>query len=60
MDSTISKEDRERIDQGIRNKYKDFLAILEQAGFQDAELVAETGFNSSPKTKGVLFRALKP
>ena len=30
------------------------------AGFEDAELVAETGFNSSPKTKGTLFRAKKP
>jgi alkylhydroperoxidase/carboxymuconolactone decarboxylase family protein YurZ len=31
-----------------------------EAGFVDAELVAETGFNSSPVTKGVLFRAKKP
>jgi len=28
-------------------------------GFEDIELVAETGFNSSPVTKGVLFRATK-
>jgi hypothetical protein len=33
---------------------------LEQAGFEGAELVAETGFNSSPATKGMLFRAVKP
>ncbi|MEJ2726976.1 MAG: hypothetical protein P8185_00465 [Deltaproteobacteria bacterium] len=26
----------------------------------DIELVNETGFNSSPKTKGVLIRAKKP
>jgi hypothetical protein len=36
------------------------LAILQKAGFENAELVAETGFNSSPKTKGVLIRAKKP
>jgi hypothetical protein len=33
--------------------------MLQQAGFTDIELVAETGFNSSPKTQGVLFRAIK-
>ena len=38
----------------------DFLALLEKVGFEKAELVGETGFNSSPKTKGVLFRAEKP
>lgn len=38
----------------------DFLALLKKAGFEDAELVAETGFNSSPKTKGTLFFARKP
>jgi len=32
---------------------------LEQAGFHGIELVSETGFNSSPVTKGVLFRAAK-
>ena len=37
----------------------DFLALLEQTGFKDVELVAETGFNSTPKTKGVLIRAKK-
>ena len=37
----------------------DFLELLQQIGFEDAELVAETGFNSSPKTKGVLIRAEK-
>ncbi len=38
----------------------DFLAILESKGFIDINLVDETGFNSSPKTKGVLIRAKKP
>ena len=38
----------------------DFLALLSSAGFENARLVGETGFNSSPKTKGVLFRAEKP
>jgi hypothetical protein len=38
----------------------DFLALIRQADFEDAELVSETGFNSSPQTKGVLFRAAKP
>ena len=33
--------------------------MLRDAGFADFELVAETGFNSSPVTKGVLFRARK-
>jgi len=37
----------------------DFLEMFPQAGFVDVELVAETGFNSSPKTKGVLIRARK-
>ena len=34
--------------------------MLKEAGFTEVELVADTGFNSSPVTKGVLFRALKP
>jgi len=38
----------------------DFLALLKKAGFENAQLVGETGFNSSPKTKGVTFRAEKP
>jgi hypothetical protein len=38
----------------------DFLALIQQVGFEDAELVAETGFNSTPKAKGVLIRAEKP
>jgi len=38
----------------------DFLALLKKVGFEKAELVGETGFNSSPKTKGVLLRAEKP
>jgi hypothetical protein len=33
--------------------------MLQKSGFMDVELVAETGFNSSPVTKGVLFRAVK-
>lgn len=38
----------------------DFLALLQKAGFENAEIVGETGFNSSPKTQGVLLRAEKP
>jgi len=34
--------------------------MLNEAGFVDIELVGETGFDSSPVTKGVLFRATKP
>jgi hypothetical protein len=34
--------------------------MVKEAGFVDAELVGETGFNSSPVTKGMLFRARKP
>ena len=34
--------------------------MLRKAGFINTELFAETGFNSSPKTKGVLIRADKP
>ncbi len=33
---------------------------MKQAGFGDVEMVSETGFNSSPVTKGVLFRAVRP
>lgn len=33
--------------------------MLEKAGFFGAQMVAETGFNSSPKTKGTLVRATK-
>ena len=39
---------------------KDFLAMLTEAGFIEAELVKDTGFDSSPVTKGVLFRSRKP
>jgi hypothetical protein len=39
---------------------KDFLAMIKESGFARAEMVSETGFNSSPVTKGVLFRAVKP
>ena len=38
----------------------EFLAALKKAGFEDVERMDETGFNSSPKTKGILFRARKP
>ena len=38
----------------------DFLALLKNVGFEKTELVGDTGFNSTPKTKGVLFRAEKP
>lgn len=34
--------------------------MMHRAGFMDVELVGETGFNSSPVTRGVLFRAKKP
>jgi hypothetical protein len=33
--------------------------MISDASFEDAELVCETGFNSSGKTKGVLIKALK-
>ena len=38
----------------------DFLAMIREAGFTDVEMLAETGFNSSPITKGVLIRAIRP
>ena len=38
----------------------EFLAKLDKVGFEKTALVGETGFNSSPKTKGVLIRAEKP
>ena len=33
--------------------------MMQEAGFTNAELAAETGFNSSPVTKGVLLRGLR-
>ena len=33
--------------------------MLREVGFVNVELVGETGFNASPKTKGVLVRARK-
>ena len=33
---------------------------MQKVGFENAELVGETGFNSTTKTKGVLLRAEKP
>ena len=38
----------------------DFLASLKEAGFKDAEIRGETGLNSSPVTKGMLFYAVMP
>lgn len=38
----------------------DFLDLLQKAGFENTELVAKTDFNSSPKTEGVLIRAIRP
>jgi len=38
----------------------EFLALLKEVGFENAELVGKTGFNSTPKTEGVLLRAVKP
>jgi len=38
----------------------DFLADLRNTGFVDVASGGETGFNSSPKTSGVLLRARKP
>jgi hypothetical protein len=38
----------------------DFLATLKDTDFIDTDLVAETGFNSSPKPKGVLIHVKKP
>jgi len=38
----------------------EFLALFRQVGFTNSEFVAQTGFNSSPVTKGALFRATKP
>jgi len=38
----------------------EFLALLKKVGFEHSELVGKTGFNSSPKTEGVLLRAIKP
>jgi len=34
--------------------------MMKQVGFVEAEMVSETGLNSSPVTKGALFRASKP
>lgn len=34
--------------------------MMGQAGFENAEIVSDTGFNSSPITKGVLIRANRP
>ena len=38
----------------------DFLAMLKEAGFKDAESGPETGHHSSPVTVGMLFKATKP
>jgi hypothetical protein len=34
----------------------EFLADLRKTGFVDVSSEGETGFNSSPKTKGILVR----
>lgn len=34
--------------------------MLKKAGFENARIERETGFNSSPVTRGVLVRADKP
>jgi hypothetical protein len=33
--------------------------MIRKAGFNAVELVGETGFNSSPNTRGVLIRAVR-
>jgi hypothetical protein len=33
---------------------------LKKVGFHNVEIIGETGFNSTPKTKGVLLRAEIP
>lgn len=33
--------------------------MLQKVGFADAQMIAETGFNSTHKTRGTLFRAAK-
>ncbi len=38
----------------------DFLDLLKNVGFENAELVGKTGFNSTPKTEGILLRAARP
>lgn len=34
--------------------------MVQNTGFEQAELMGKTGFNSSPKTEGILLRARKP
>ena len=34
--------------------------MLRETGFEQVEEVGETGFDSSPVTKGALFRGRKP
>lgn len=34
--------------------------MLKETGFENARFERETGFNSSPVTRGVLIRAVKP
>ncbi len=38
----------------------EFLALLEKAGFAEAEQVELTGYQTSDKTIGATFRAIKP
>ena len=37
----------------------DFLALMKGAGFNKVESAGETEFNSSPATRGTLFRAIR-
>ncbi len=38
----------------------EFLALLEKAGFAEAEQVEVTGYQTSDETIGATFRAIKP
>jgi hypothetical protein len=57
----LTRDHLEKIASSIRQKYSEmeFLASLKKVGFSDTQMVAETGLNSSPKTRGTLFRAIK-
>jgi hypothetical protein len=38
----------------------EFLAMLRESGFEEVEMVSETGLKSSPATVGMLFKAKRP
>jgi hypothetical protein len=38
----------------------EFLDMLRQSGFEEVEMVSETGLKSSAVTVGMLFKAKKP